>query len=187
MLATENAARTSPQVEKPAVLPVVASVADKVPVIIRDIAIDEPPVAKNELEASSSSRDSAAGPGLAQLLRLSSQTEALAFDSFVETFPFDDSLHHNLAQGAAFKKVGEASYSEVFGIGHVVLKIIPLIISPNQKVEEDEDGNWPSLSLAEDVVKEVLVTKAIGSVHAGFINLLRCAVVRRVIAAVDND
>jgi hypothetical protein len=91
-----------------------------------------------------------------------------------------------------FRKIGEASYSEVFGIGDVVLKVIPLRdenpdagtnkkkLKMNTKYNEhgndEEDG--PAPSDAKDVLKEIVVTRAMGELCNGFVNLLRTYVVR---------
>ncbi|KAF8351644.1 hypothetical protein F5887DRAFT_1269216 [Amanita rubescens] len=83
-----------------------------------------------------------------------------------------------------FKKIGEASYSEVFGIGGVVLKIIPLrnesrshgVIDGKQHQSSDVEG--PATSEAKDVRKEIIVTRAMGEVCNGFVKLLKTYVVR---------
>lgn len=120
------------------------------------------------------------------------------FSSFIESFPFDEILRaaRERAGGElSFKKIGEASYSEVFGIGNVVLKVIPLRdeapVAASNKVkpalkltqksartveESEEDG--PFTSDARDVRKEIIVTRAMGEVHRGFVKLLKTYVVK---------
>lgn len=116
------------------------------------------------------------------------------FSSFIETFPFDPVVQsdHTLLRDSTFRKIGEASYSEVFGIGNVVLKVIPLrdesideSTNPNNRPKmnvkynengEEEDG--PAPSDAKDVRKEIIVTRAMGDVCDGFVKLLRTYIVR---------
>lgn len=81
----------------------------------------------------------------------------------------------------SFKKIGEASYSEVFGIGGVVLKIIPLRNESRAidvKQHQKNDIEEPATSEAKDVRKEIIVTRAMGEVCDGFVKLLKAYVVR---------
>ncbi|KAG6910954.1 hypothetical protein DXG01_006008 [Tephrocybe rancida] len=107
------------------------------------------------------------------------------FSSFIETFPYDPvaQLRDAHASDLRFRKIGEASYSEVFGIGDVVLKVIPLReesgANANEKSTEDIDGDdTPAPSDARDVLKEIIVTEAMGQVCDGFVKLLKAYVVR---------
>jgi serine/threonine-protein kinase haspin len=101
------------------------------------------------------------------------------FSAFIESFPFDPISRGNEDVEVRFRKVGEASYSEVFGIGDVVLKVIPIrdeskagqIFAP-----DEEDG--PAPSDAKDVRKEIIVTRVMGEVYDGFVKLLKAYVVR---------
>ena len=78
---------------------------------------------------------------------------------------------------AAFQKIGEASFSEVFGIGDVVLKVIPLRDEEAAGIiRADED--LPDPSDAKDVLREIIVTRAMGEMCEGFVQLLRTYVVR---------
>jgi hypothetical protein len=80
-----------------------------------------------------------------------------------------------------FRKIGEASYSEVFGIGDVVLKVIPLRDEDADASQISLDGgveDGPSPSDAKDVLKEMIVTRAMGEMCEGFVDLLRTYVVR---------
>ncbi|KAJ7078592.1 hypothetical protein B0H15DRAFT_788839 [Mycena belliarum] len=87
------------------------------------------------------------------------------FSAFIKSFRFDPLVcaHESTVQG--FRKIGEASYSEVYGIGDVVLKVIPLRdetrrrLRPNQRAEEVEG---PAETDAKDVLKEVIVTHVMG-------------------------
>ncbi|KAH9482546.1 Serine/threonine-protein kinase haspin-like protein hrk1 [Psilocybe cubensis] len=102
------------------------------------------------------------------------------FSSFIESFPCDPILQcarESRGFDMKFKKIGEASYSEVFGIGDVVLKVIPLRDESKPEVtHSEEDG--PAPSDAKDVRKEIIVTRAMGEVHGGFVKLLKSYVVR---------
>lgn len=106
------------------------------------------------------------------------------FSAFISTFPFDpilsspngpSSKHH-------FRKVGEASYSEVFGIGDVVLKVIPLRDESSSAEGGDnsppEDVEQPAPTDVRDVLKEIIVTRAMGEVYSGFVKLMKAYVVR---------
>ena len=113
----------------------------------------------------------------------------IEFSSFIDTFPFDPVVQREDGEpvSATFRKIGEASYSEVFGIGDVVLKVIPLRdestsdasigkLKMNVNSGEVEDG--PAPSDAKDVRKEIIVTRAMGEVCDGFVKLLKTYIVR---------
>ena len=106
---------------------------------------------------------------------MASQPDALDFSEFIRTFASDHLSCPEPAAAWQFKKIGEASYSEVFGIGDVVLKVVPLILSPADERLEGGTAFWPEMSYGEDVLKEVAITKAVGTLHSGFVRLLRLA------------
>ncbi|KAG1761367.1 hypothetical protein EDD22DRAFT_804676 [Suillus occidentalis] len=114
---------------------------------------------------------------LIPLLSECSQTCPHEFSAFIETFPFDPIVQPVEGDDldVKFRKIGEASFSEVFGIGDVVLKIIPLR-DEEQRITNDLET--PAPSDASDVLKEVIVTRAMGEMSSGFIKLLRTYVVR---------
>lgn len=120
---------------------------------------------------------------LRPLLSECSQIMPFEFATFIETFPFDSahglSENYDYEDTPTFQKIGEASYSEVFGIGSVVLKVIPLT---NEDVEStyDSDLNAPPTSDAKDVLKEILVTRTMGEICKGFIKLIKAHVVQGV-------
>ncbi|KAJ7639096.1 hypothetical protein FB45DRAFT_827867 [Roridomyces roridus] len=102
------------------------------------------------------------------------------FSAFIKSFPFDPlvSAHKNTAQ-QGFRKIGEASYSEVFGIGDVVLKVIPLRDETQRRLRNTAtDVEGPAETDAKDVLKEIIVTRAMGDICDGFVKLLRAYVVR---------
>ncbi|KAJ6539629.1 hypothetical protein B0H19DRAFT_1269926 [Mycena capillaripes] len=109
------------------------------------------------------------------------------FSAFIGTFPFDPLVSARGTSGADrthFRKIGEASYSEVFGIGDVVLKVIPLRdetqrrLRPHAGAQYDAEVDGPFATDAKDVLKEIIVTHAMGEVCDGFVKLLRTYVVR---------
>lgn len=114
-------------------------------------------------------------PHIAALLAESNQPEPYDFSDFVATIPFDESIHGERVDQSPLSlyKVGEASFSEVFAIGNVVLKIIPIAIDGQVAAVSSGDVMWPSISSPEDVTKEIRATKLMGSVHPTFIKLLR--------------
>ena len=119
---------------------------------------------------------------LLPLLQECNQGSPHEFSSFINSFPFDpivQSYESELAtySKAEFRKVGEASYSEVFGIGSVVLKIVPLRNESETKVE-GYDVESPPPSDARDVLREIAATRSMGELCEGFIKLLRTYVVR---------
>ncbi|KAF5322887.1 hypothetical protein D9619_000622 [Psilocybe cf. subviscida] len=102
------------------------------------------------------------------------------FSTFIESFPCDPILRSARAHETSdlrFRKIGEASYSEVFGIGDVVLKVIPLRDETKTDTCIDEEEG-PAPSDAKDVRKEIVVTRAMGDVYGGFVKLLKTYVVR---------
>ncbi|QRV88153.1 Serine/threonine-protein kinase [Ceratobasidium sp. AG-Ba] len=163
----------------------------------RSVPFQPPPTVQPELKASSSASISrarpstvphaptrprpkakatnpASDPALKSLLSTCSQSELIDFDAFVATFSTDEV--HTLYPSSSrrrWRKIGEASYSEVFGLGGVVVKVVPL------KMEGPvADMEGPSVSEMEDVEKEISVTRAMGEIQDGFIKLVRAHVVR---------
>ncbi|KAL0949250.1 hypothetical protein HGRIS_009328 [Hohenbuehelia grisea] len=106
------------------------------------------------------------------------------FSSFIEAFPLDPSVRPPNSNGERlhFRKIGEASFSEVFGIGDVVLKIIPLYdggeSTSSRDHAQDEGIEGPPPSAANDVLKEIIVTRAMGEVGDGFVSLVKSYIVR---------
>ena len=119
---------------------------------------------------------------LLPLLRECKQESPHEFSSFINSFPFDPIVRSYESELAAyskarFRKVGEASYSEVFGIGGVVLKIVPLRDESETKAD-GHDVESPPPSDARDVLREIAATRSMGELCEGFIKLLRTYVVR---------
>lgn len=102
------------------------------------------------------------------------------FSTFIESFPCDPILRSARVHedtDLQFRKIGEASYSEVFGIGDVVLKVIPLRDESKTDIHVDEEEG-PAPTDAKDVRKEIIVTRAMGEVYGSFVKLLKTYVVR---------
>jgi len=119
---------------------------------------------------------------LLPLLQECNQDSPHEFSSFINSFPFDPIVQSYESElvaysKAEFRKVGDASYSEVFGIGSVVLKIVPL----RDGSETKADGyhvESPPPSDARDVLQEIAATRLMGELCEGFTKLLRTYVVR---------
>ena len=119
---------------------------------------------------------------LLPLLQECNQESPHEFSSFINSFPFDQivqSYESKLAaySKAEFRKVGEASYSEVFGIGSVVLKIVPLRDESETKAD-GRDIESPPPTDARNVLREIAATRSMGELCEGFIKLFRTYVVR---------
>lgn len=114
---------------------------------------------------------------LVPLLNECAQTSPYEFSAFIETFPFDPIVQSSAEdEDVRFRKIGEASYSEVFGIGDVVLKIIPIRFE--EESTHPETDEIPAPSDAKDVLKEIIVTRATGEICDEFVKLLKTYVVR---------
>jgi serine/threonine-protein kinase haspin len=121
---------------------------------------------------------------LLPLLDECAQATPHEFSAFIETFPFDPIVQptdEDLSSptDVRFRKIGEASYSEVFGIGNVVLKVIPLRDDTSASAPTPiSELETPPPSEAKDVLKEMIVTRVMGEVCDGFVKLLRTYIVR---------
>ena len=119
---------------------------------------------------------------LLPLLQECGQGSPHEFSSFINSFPFDSIVQSYVSElatysKAEFRKVGEATYSEVFGIGSVVLKIIPLRDESGTRAD-GHDVESPPPSDARDILREIAATRSMGELCEGFIKLLRTYVVR---------
>lgn len=119
---------------------------------------------------------------LRPLLQECNQDSPHEFSSFINSFPFDvivQTYESKLTtySRAEFRKVGEATYSEVFGIGSVVLKIVPLRDESGKRADRPDVENPPP-SDARDVLQEIAAMRSIGELCEGFTKLLRTYVVR---------
>jgi serine/threonine-protein kinase haspin len=112
---------------------------------------------------------------LLPLLDECGQEAPVEFSAFIKAFPVHPIVRSSCSGHATFQKIGEASYSEVFGIGDVVLKIIPI---RNEEGPDEIDAETPAPSDAKDVLKEIVVTRAMGEMCNGFVNLLKTYVIR---------
>ena len=114
-------------------------------------------------------------PHLIPLLDECGQDAPVEFSAFIEAFPVHPIVQSSCSGRASFQKIGEASYSEVFGIGDVVLKIIPI---HDEEYPDKTDAETPAPSDAKDILQEIVVTRALGEICNGFVNLLKTYVVR---------
>ena len=119
---------------------------------------------------------------LLPLLQECNQDSPHEFSSFINSFPFDPIVQSYESElvaysKAEFRKVGDASYSEVFGIGSVVLKIVPLRDESKMKADGYHVESPPP-SDARDVLQEIAATRLMGELCEGFTKLLRTYVVR---------
>ncbi|CAK5262817.1 unnamed protein product [Mycena citricolor] len=119
---------------------------------------------------------------LQPLLAECGQTESGVheFSAFIRTFPLD-TLVRNSDAPSTFRKIGEASYSEVYGIGDVVLKVIPLRDESHRQLRpkaREDTLDVPFSTDVKDVLKEIIVTDAMGQVCDGFVDLLRTYIVK---------
>ncbi|KAI9513258.1 hypothetical protein F5148DRAFT_1157337 [Russula earlei] len=114
-------------------------------------------------------------PHLIHLLDECGQNAPVEFSAFIEAFPVHPVVRSSYPGHAVFQKIGEASYSEVFGIGDVVIKIIPI---RNEEYPDKLELETPAPSDAKDVLNEIVVTRALGEMCNGFVNLLKTYVVR---------
>jgi serine/threonine-protein kinase haspin len=95
------------------------------------------------------------------------------FDFFLSTFPSDE-IFENEPAATFHSKIGEATYSEVFGCGSMVLKIIPLrnpeLAGLESEVSEEE---LPTFSDIAEVEREIITTRALGEFSKGFVRLIK--------------
>ena len=123
---------------------------------------------------------------LRPLLAECGQIMPFDFTEFIETLPYnlhafsETSNHDHIISNTSshFQKIGEATYSEVFGIGNIVLKVIPLTTESEDELPSESDTYAPLTSDAKDVLKEILVTRTMGEICKGFIRLLKAHVVQ---------
>ncbi|WWC71025.1 uncharacterized protein I206_104978 [Kwoniella pini CBS 10737] len=99
--------------------------------------------------------------------------ELLNICSSINVSPFSDFLAQGqLPEYDTIKKVGEASYSEVFGLAcenevKHVLKVIPLLSSTLSSASAGENRVLPDCSRVQDVKREIEVTKRMSQVPGG--------------------
>jgi serine/threonine-protein kinase haspin len=146
------------------------------------------PEAVRVLDLTSDDEEQSSVIAIERLLKFAGQAAPVEFATFLETFRTQDidgiSLVGNREKARSvqrsslkYRKIGDASYSEVFAIGDLVLKIIPLAVEidaeNSEDSEDDDEDEVPFKSSPESVLKEIVITKATGEVVDGFIKLLR--------------
>lgn len=134
---------------------------------------------------------------LRDVLALCQQDSACDFTSFIDTHqitsaPAIRTKTRGKRAAAApvpnvFRKIGEASYSEVFGVwsesgtaepSKVVMKVVPLDMNPTKTVSarsgksnNSEEDDEICLTKVEDIAKEIEITRLMNGVHEGFVKL----------------
>jgi len=84
------------------------------------------------------------------------------------------------ASGPSFKKIGEASYSEVYSMGiqkgkKIVIKVIPLVEHGNEVAVRVDGKELPDTSYPRDVLRELEITQRMGGGEGAtsrFVNFL---------------
>lgn len=100
---------------------------------------------------------------LEALIQACSSTSVQPFSTFIKSFPL-----FSASKDVFVTKVGEASYSEVFGFSQstedadLVLKVIPLFSGTMET-----NGPFPDCSSPEDVLREIEITKRMNQVPGG--------------------
>jgi serine/threonine-protein kinase haspin len=148
------------------------------------------PEAVRILDLTSDDEEQSSVVAIERLLKVAGQAAPVEFATFLETFRTQDIDGISLAgtrekarsvqrTSLKYRKLGDASYSEVFAIGDLVLKVIPLAVeidgenSGDSEDDDDDDDDVPFKSSPENVLKEIVITKATGDVVDGFTKLLR--------------
>lgn len=110
---------------------------------------------------------------LKPLLAECRQEAAMDFDFFISTFTSDEVF--DLEPPPTFHvKIGEATYSEVFGCGNLVLKIVPLRNPEKAGLEKKlSEEELPTQSDITEVEREIITTRALGDFSSGFVKLIR--------------
>ncbi|KAG8930736.1 hypothetical protein FRC01_002340 [Tulasnella sp. 417] len=119
-------------------------------------------------------------PSLKSLLETCNQSEVMDFETFISEFP-QEQIHGEQAGQVSFRKLGEASYSEVFAIGEVVIKVVPLLSDGKDQTLRSQGPptvDMPSTSAPADVNQEIVITREIGELQSRFTKLLRAVVVK---------
>ncbi|KAG8768498.1 hypothetical protein FRC16_007017, partial [Serendipita sp. 398] len=161
---------------------------------LQDISLDDS-------QAQSDRPDETGAKALNALLKIAGQSTPIEFSQFLDTFKKSGVQALSASAGLGvqrgktrtvqrqslrYHKIAEASYSEVFGIGDVVLKIVPLAAElerddeeeeAESSEEEEEEEDVPFKSDPNAVLKEVTITQITGNVNSGFIRLLKLYIV----------
>ncbi|KAJ9113812.1 hypothetical protein QFC19_000005 [Naganishia cerealis] len=142
-------------------------------------------------------------------LQLCNQSEPHDFATFINTYRSSSiSNTGEVKRGASvssgdkrtncFEKLGEASYSEVFGVWSasssppdktpkMVMKVVPLALQLSELPSSQSSGSRvPSeddelcLTEMQDIVKEIELTRLMNEIHDGFVQLREAHIVRGV-------
>ena len=115
------------------------------------------------------------------LLRGCTNPEVQPFSEFLRSqcllslIPFSA----NYESGPVIRKIGEASYSEVFGLSayeagpEIVVKVVPLLEQALLQRDTMHEVDLPDCTLPENVLREIEVTRMMAGIpDGGFINFL---------------
>lgn len=165
-----------------------ASDSDKNSQAVDDAAVEEivghlstttlgVPVPSQARYSAASSDASVASSGPSCLLQACGQTDSLPFSQLLDGL---EALHK---KKATWRKIGEASYSEVFGLDGAqrVVKVIPLHSAEEPDEDESSDSTtslastyFPERSYPRNVRREVAVTRALSGTSTTFVTLHAC-------------
>lgn len=119
-----------------------------------------------------------AGP-LASLLSVCNQTAPQSFDDCLDEM-------EEQGNGSKWKKIGEATYSEVYGLmdSGMVLKVIPLAYKGDQIEQSDpensiaeSESNIPEQSQLADLQREIEMTRGVSDTNVAFVKIHRASIV----------
>lgn len=108
-------------------------------------------------------------------------TEVHDFSTFISSPAVVSLLDpENQASGPSFKKIGEASYSEVYSMGiqkgkKIVIKVIPLVGHGDEAAVSVDGKELPDTSYPRDVMRELEITQRMGAGEGAtsrFVNIL---------------
>lgn len=129
--------------------------------------------------AASAPASQEATSSLGKLLNSCSSDDIHPFSAFLTSPSFSSLVSPNSRSGPTSQKLGEASYSEVFGFGtafdapEVVVKVIPLITEALYRPGGPDEVKLPDCSEPEDVLREIMITKKMaGLPGGGFVDFL---------------
>ncbi|KAM0793107.1 hypothetical protein ACM66B_000587 [Microbotryomycetes sp. NB124-2] len=129
-----------------------AVAAEDEPVQIEDA---RPAIADSDVSSILTSNSPSFEPALAPVLDLCTSSAVIDFAHFVSNPP----LPFSSTEPVRWRKIGEASYSEVFEAQNTVVKIIPVASAP---LASDSTVELPYLSDADLIRREILVSSLCG-------------------------
>ncbi|KAK4054788.1 hypothetical protein OIV83_000712 [Microbotryomycetes sp. JL201] len=141
-----------------------------------ELEIQQPQLMDSILSTASSSDGSTLEPNLADLLELCASPCVIDFAHFISSPPAPFSS----SSPVRWRKIGEASYSEVFEAQNTVVKIIP-VATESSVAALDSETDLPYLSDGDLVRREIVVSALCGGPNArvgGFVGFKGAFLVR---------